>query len=1425
MKNIGCIFLFLIWWYGGMAQTPQSVSTSRLAFLLGQQSFDEDGTAVLQSAAGRFPALADVVTLASNRQKDPALRVTLQAIDQLAAWRKSHLTTENDRLDYAETLYWYGYILSELSDTEECLKRFTAAETVISALGKSDRKYWLSLALEASKLAVIEKPTQRDRVSFYDICRKMLEYYKGSPVIDTPVKLDLALTICQMAAYNDVDAQYAATLLSRLVDRAAMELRLPAESVMRLSCAHLRGWWMCVNGNPDEALAHYTALLPQAQALLGYSHEANVYNRLAEVSDNMGRKEQAAQYYRQAYRQIRLARQRITPDVNYILEGYISVLLAMNSEEEAGQVVSDLLQEIEKTEGKMSEAYLNEIYLRIAVLKKKGDSAGIGALLEWGVDAGRKVFTDAAKRASYLHSLGMQYYNLRQNDRAEALLREEVDLLKNIPQCAVRLGEVFYCLGQICEDSLKKDAAKRYYQAAASLFRQEEETTDYVNAMYSWLVALSIDRQHEEVIDKVDQLMSYLSEREQPRYASVYAAASLRLIACATLGRGAKEKACRKEYLKLLEKADNDYSKGIARFHYANYLYLKNTDDMREAVTYAEQAETLLADYQGDDLGNYRNALNLCVSLHGNLNQYDKQRVYLQKLEQSYEQSFNYYGDSPVEYIRSMMEMVRYAFSTLNLDLGLQYLMKATVVLNESPLIASYPETEKIRLAMSVLAVLGDMLVYAENQLSQWKPFLTDGQKKLLADFNQMFLNAVAEFDDGLLAADNALNGSTANSETIEFLFSVGGYYEVKKDYAKALNIYRKIHDYYKSYPGLTYSSALTAMARTYLNLNDYQRAGFYARYALDMNRKIAGANRLSDNGLYQLLVTLSDKSGETADAAKFAMKRFELIKECVTPLFGNMTEGERTGLAEAYHLCGCDMNKLLRRAFRDRQRGDGGTDRTAATVNSLLEKTYDAALFYKGLLLRSSTRIRNSIYESGNEELIERYNRLSALKKQSMNSAPGDTVAINLKGRIDREESELINLSAEYRQNIEKQNVTWRQVRDRLRVDEAAIEFITAPDSAHQQPHYGALILRPDYQLPLYVDLFGQTQLDSLLALRRGSTEVNRVANFYSTSKVGLGQQAYQLIFAPIAPHLEGVRTIYYSPTQSIHSIAMAALCDERKQLLGDLFDLRLVSSTGNIVYREETAVSACQDISLYGGIVYNADDTAAQAGNAAEWPYLKHSLTEVQAIDSLFLQSKAGKHGYCKGLQASEEQLRLYAEHQTDILHIATHGYYFQEGNDRSASLLKTEYEQFLTQFPERKDNAMYRAGLLFAEGNEVWTGRKKKDPQVDGIVMAAEIAEMNLSRTPLVVLSACETGAGFNNNNEGVFGLQRAFKLAGVESIVMSLWEVNDASGKEFMNLFYFYLLQGMEKHAAFRKSQQELRKKYVQANHWAAFVMMD
>ena len=134
------------------------------------------------------------------------------------------------------------------------------------------------------------------------------------------------------------------------------------------------------------------------------------------------------------------------------------------------------------------------------------------------------------------------------------------------------------------------------------------------------------------------------------------------------------------------------------------------------------------------------------------------------------------------------------------------------------------------------------------------------------------------------------------------------------------------------------------------------------------------------------------------------------------------------------------------------------------------------------------------------------------------------------------------------------------------------------------------------------------------------------------------------------------------------------------------------------------------------------------------------------------------------------------------------------------------------------------MFRSGLVLAGGNPTWRGEEPAAAREDGILTAYEIAQLDLSSTQMVVLSACETALGDVQGDEGIIGLQRAFKMAGVKQMIMSLWRVPDIQTMELMTMFYNNWMSGQSPQEALRTTQLKMKEKY-HPFYWAAFVIVE
>jgi CHAT domain-containing protein len=202
---------------------------------------------------------------------------------------------------------------------------------------------------------------------------------------------------------------------------------------------------------------------------------------------------------------------------------------------------------------------------------------------------------------------------------------------------------------------------------------------------------------------------------------------------------------------------------------------------------------------------------------------------------------------------------------------------------------------------------------------------------------------------------------------------------------------------------------------------------------------------------------------------------------------------------------------------------------------------------------------------------------------------------------------------------------------------------------------------------------------------------------------------------------------------------------------------------------------------------------------------------------VDEINKVLKSSGYQVAELTQADATETNLKSSKQVSILHIATHGYFLKDVEHSSWPIG--------VHADNAKDNVLLRSGLMLTGASDADKSKAGLDSSNNGIMTSYEAMNLDLKGTNLVVLSACETGLGEIKAGEGVYGLQRAFLVAGAEAIVMSLWKVDDAATQQLMNNFYSNWIKSNDKQKAFKQAQIQLMTKYKEPYYWGAFVMME
>ena len=627
-------------------------------------------------------------------------------------------------------------------------------------------------------------------------------------------------------------------------------------------------------------------------------------------------------------------------------------------------------------------------------------------------------------------------------------------------------------------------------------------------------------------------------------------------------------------------------------------------------------------------------------------------------------------------------------------------------------------------------------------------------------------------------ALDIAISIYGENSpSTVTFYNSIAGFYYYTRDfvqsehyYMKALTICREVYGENHS----TVAYIYTCLANLYYLTGDDQKTKEYYLKALDLQKQVVGVTHqtysetLGGYGLFCL------RSRNYAEAERVYREAQQIDRAKFIQSLGFMTEGQRANYWTTMHENYLSIYPGFCYLYHKQN-------------PSITTFSYDNELFVKGVLLQSSNAIRYSILESGNSELIQQWKELNALIDQISSLQQEDSVTevlVTQMSQAERLEKEITRKSAAYRENMRQWTITWDSVRAVLKPRHVAIEYMSAPLN-DDTTMYCALLLRDTCSYPILIPLFEEKEIKGL-------------------KDADLSKK----IWHNVMPYMNAGETVFFSPTGVLHQIAIENLPYDETRTMGDVYEMVRLSSTRELaMHRTPVKHSSA---TLYGGIYYQEMDSVTMRQISEQYrtrdmsyepalandttqralpKYLPGTQKEIDSIQPILTKRHIAVKLHSKR-DACEESVKALSGKKQNIIHLATHGFFWQNTTQST--------------------DPMERCGLLFAGANTALSGHNERLAAGvdDGILTAKEISLLDLRDADVVVLSACETALG-DITGEGVFGLQRAFKMAGARTILMALWKVNDDATRMLMTAFYRNYSKGQTKRAAFRNAQQEVR----------------
>lgn len=577
----------------------------------------------------------------------------------------------------------------------------------------------------------------------------------------------------------------------------------------------------------------------------------------------------------------------------------------------------------------------------------------------------------------------------------------------------------------------------------------------------------------------------------------------------------------------------------------------------------------------------------------------------------------------------------------------------------------------------------------------------------------------------------------------------------------------------------------------------DIEKSLAAGKESVRMAEKYLGATHSKTQSAYNLLAELQGVYGDMPGMLVSKAKAVNLIRQVVVRNFAVFTQEEQNGFWNDQKIASMQQLFFMEHRFGSHQ---------SETTDAL----YDQQLLTKGLLLTTESALRRAAEQD--PELDSQYRELRKLRKQSLDEKLQKQEREAAELQADALERSLSGSANELYSYLQFLQVGWKDVQEGLPDDAAAVEFAEYDFSARSKG-YGALVLQPGDEHVRFIPL--------------------ATSAFVLENEEELADSIWQPIIDVLSPK---VKKIFFAPSGELYKIPIEShqLADGR--LMSKAYRTYRVSSTRMLALRPHQVPS--QDAVVYGGLKYKLNEAdvsqnqpvkpvapattqprktfrpkRSRAGREHDEKLedLPGARKEAIAItDVINARKDPNLKAECMiNEKGTEESFKALDRQHRRIIHVATHGYF---------------------DAPEAEDgDALSYSGLCFAGAQNYLDGQDVPKSSDDGILTAAEVAEMDLSGLELLSLSACQSGLGVITA-DGVFGLQRGFKKAGAQALLMSLWKVDDDATEMLMTEFYSQWI-GSEKRVSMYDALEAAKEKvrsceeWEDPSVWSAFILLD
>ncbi len=472
-------------------------------------------------------------------------------------------------------------------------------------------------------------------------------------------------------------------------------------------------------------------------------------------------------------------------------------------------------------------------------------------------------------------------------------------------------------------------------------------------------------------------------------------------------------------------------------------------------------------------------------------------------------------------------------------------------------------------------------------------------------------------------------------------------------------------------------------------------------------------------------------------------------------------------------------------------------------------------ALNTKALLLSSTLKVKERILSSNDVVLINKFKLWQEKKEQltttlsmSKDQLANSEISVSaLTQEVELLEKEIGEKSALFNSSFENKNVTWKDIKEKMGQNEVAIEMVRF--RYFDQVFTDSII----YAVFYYKNRRSFTE-PGLLLLANGKDLENKYYKSYRNSIIFKVKDrfSYDNYWKPIIGKIGTTSTIYLSGDGVYNQINLEAIPVDGTKYVLDNSNIILVSNTKDIYYYKikEKIATSTNKATIIGNPNYYVTSTRPNRGYVGQLPGTEKEVNDLNAV----LETNGWATTTFMADDATESIIKSTISPR--VFHIATHGFFKSTKKDTGNDLLRSS--------ADASQNPLLRTGLMLSGAGDILNKTSFNFNIEDGILTAYEAMNLSFDGTDLVVLSACETGLGDVTAGEGVYGLQRAFIVAGASTLIMSMFKVNDEATQKLMVTFYQKWLDTGNKRQSFIDAKKEIRNEFKDPIYWGAFIMI-